>query len=226
MAYQRSAVARALAIAGLLCAGAAALPRVERAVAAAATQKTDLFDEIYERGQPTASSLRTLTATFVERSTSALLEKPLIARGTVAVERPSRIVLRYSEPAGRTVLIDGDTLLVSWPSRGIRQRQDIGASQKRVQQYFVDKSPRELRRHFRIGATVAPDRPGLWHVDMEPTRKQIRQGVTRIELWIDQQTILPASMRLTFPNGDTKLMEFSDVRANPVLPAGTFDVSG
>lgn len=219
-------MARALAIASLLYTGSVALPQSERAVAAAATQKTDLFDEIYEHGQPTASSLRTLTATFVERSTSALLEKPVIARGTVAVERPSRIVLRYSEPAGRTVLVDGNTLLVAWPSRGIRQRQDIGASQKRVQQYFVDKSPRELRRHFRIGATIAPERPGLWHVDMEPTRKQIRQGVARIELWIDRQTILPASMRLTFPDGETKLMDFSDVRANPALPPGTFDVSG
>lgn len=187
-----------------------------------AQKKKDLFDEIYERGRPTEATLKTLTASFVETSTSTLLARPLVARGTVAVERPSRIALDYTDPDARRVLIDGNLLLVSWPSRAIRQQQDIGAAQGRVQKYFVGKSPEELRRHFTIAAREATERPGIWHVDMVPTRKQLREGVTRIELWISQQTVLPVSMRLTFPNGDTKLMEFSDVKVNPALPADIF----
>ena len=190
---------------------------------AAAVQKTrDLFDEIYERGQPIESTLKTLTATFVETSTSTLLARPLVARGTLAVERPSRIVLDYQQPDARRVLIDGNLLLVTWPSRSIRQQQDIGAAQGRVQKYFVGKSPAELRRHFRISAHEAPDRKATWHVELVPTRKQLQQGVSRIELWIAHDTVLPTSMRLTFPNGDTKLMEFSDVKVNPSLPPGVF----
>jgi outer membrane lipoprotein-sorting protein len=188
----------------------------------AGEQKPDLFDQIYERGRPTESTLRTLTAAFVETSTSTLLSKPLAARGTVAVERPSRIVLNYTDPDARRVLIDGGLLLITWPSRAIRQQQDIGAAQGRVQKYFVGKSPEELRRHFRITAREAADRQATWHVDMVPTRKQLQEGVSRIELWIAHETVLPVSMRLTFPNGDTKLMEFSDVRVNPPLPADTF----
>ena len=184
---------------------------------------TDLFDRIYERGQPLESTLRTLTASFVETSTSTLLVQPLVARGTLAVERPSRVVLQYREPDARTVLIDGNVLLVAWPSRAIRQQQDIGAAQGRVQKYFVGKSPDELRRHFKITAREAAGRPDTWNVELVPTRKQLLQGVTKIELWIAQETVLPTSMRLTFPNGDTKLMEFSDVRVNPPLPPGTFD---
>ena len=189
---------------------------------AAAQKARDLFDEIYERGKPTESTLKTLTASFVETSTSTLLARPLVARGTVAVERPSRIVLDYTEPDVRRVLIDGNTLLVTWPSRSIRQQQDIGAAQGRVQKYFVGKSPEELRRHFKISAREAVERKGTWHVELVPTRKQLQEGVSRIELWIAQDTILPMSMRLTFPNGDTKLMDFSDVKVNPVLPHDTF----
>ena len=187
-----------------------------------AGQKNDLFDQIYERGRPTEASLKTLTASFVETSTSSLLAKPLVARGTLAVERPSRVVLRYREPEVRDVLIDDKLLLVTWPSRGIRQQQDIGAAQGRVQRYFVGKSPDELRRHFTIAAREDTVRAGAWYIDMVPTRKQVQQGVTRIELWISRETVLPTSMRLTFPNGDTKLMEFSDVRVNPALPPDTF----
>ena len=189
---------------------------------ASAQTARDLFDEIYERGRPTEATLETLTASFVETSTSTLLAKPLVARGTVAVERPSRIVLDYTEPDVRRVLIDGSVLLVTWPSRSIRRQQDIGAAQGRVQKYFVGKSPEELRRHFKITARQAPDRSAAWHVDMIPTRKQLLEGVSRIELWIAHDTVLPVSMRLTFPNGDTKLMEFSDVKVNPVLPQDTF----
>ena len=32
--------------------------------------------------------------------------------------------------------------------------------EKRIQQYFVDTSPKQLRSHFDIEARVASDRPG------------------------------------------------------------------
>ena len=182
----------------------------------------DLFDQIYERGRPTESSLRTLTASFVETSTSSLLADPIVSRGTLAVERPSRTVLNYIEPSVRRVLIDRSLLLITWPSRGVKQQQNIGAAQERVQKYFVGKSPEELRRHFRIEAREASDRPATWHVDMVPTRRQLKEGVSRIELWLAHDTVLPVSMRLTFPNGDTKRMDFTDVRVNPALPPETF----
>ena len=185
-------------------------------------KSADLFDQIYERGRPTESSLRTLTASFVETSTSSLLAQPIVSRGTLAVERPSRTVLNYTDPSVRRVLIDGSLLLVTWPSRGITQQKNIGDAQDRVQKYFVGKSPDALRRHFKIRAQEAPDRPATWHVDMVPTRSQLKEGVSRIELWIAHETVLPVSMRLTFPNGDTKRMDFSDVRVNPTLPPSTF----
>ena len=104
--------------------------------------------------------MKTLTAPFIETTTSSLLTRPLVARGTLAVERPSRVVLRYTEPDERVVLIDGDTMTMSWPSRNVRQSTDIGAAQKRIQKYFVDSSPDELRGHFTIAAREADDRPG------------------------------------------------------------------
>ena len=75
----------------------------------------------------------------------------------------------------------------------MRQTRDIGASQKRVQKYFVDSSPRELRSHFEIAA--APQPIAGYLVTMVPTRKQIREGLSRLELWIDATSLLLTSMR-------------------------------
>ena len=54
---------------------------------------------------------------------------------------------------------------------------------------------------------------------MVPGRKQIQQGLARLELWIDRTSMLLTAMRMTFPNADTKLMVFENVVVNgPVDP--------
>lgn len=182
--------------------------------------KADLFDEIYRRGRAIDATLKTLTARFTDTTTSSLLTRPLVARGTLAVSRPDKVILRYTDPEPRVVVIDGDRLTLSWPGRQLRQVTDISASQRRVQKYFVGASPDELRKQFEIQADEPHDRPGSYHLTMVPTRKQIKEGLARLELWIDHASLLMTAMRMTFPNGDTKLMTFEDVVPNaPVDPA-------
>ena len=184
------------------------------------TLEPDLFDELYARGQKLNAGLSTLTASFTETSTSPLLTKPIVASGTVIVERPGRVALRYVEPDERTVIIDGDRMTISWPSAKILSTKDISVTQRRIQKYFVDSSPRELRSHFDVTAREAQGRPGTYLVTMVPKRKQIQEGITRLELWIDRSTLLLSAMRMTFPGGDTKLMTFADVKRNfPVDPS-------
>ena len=186
------------------------------------TAKADAFDDLYRRSQSMNKTLKTLTARFTETTTSSLLTRPLISHGVVAVERPSRVVLRYNDPEMRVVLIDGGQLTISWPGRNIRQARDIGAAQRRVQKYFVDSSPDELRQHFDI-ETRETDRPArAYHLTMVPKRKQIQEGLAELELWVDQSSQLLSAMRMRFPNGDTKLMEFEDVVPNAVLDPSVF----
>ena len=191
-----------------------------------ASAQRDLFDEIHARGQKLNGELKTLTATFVETSTSPLLTRPVEARGTVYVERPSRVALRYAGPDPRVVIIDGNRMTVSWPSAKLHTVKDVGASQRRIQGYFVDSSPAELRRHFTIDAREATDRPGTYLVTMTPTRKQIREGLAKLELWLDRTSLLLSAMRMTFPGGDTKLMTFSDVVPNAAIDPAQFTVQG
>jgi outer membrane lipoprotein-sorting protein len=186
------------------------------------TARADAFDDLYLRSQSVNKTLKTLTARFTETTTSSLLTRPLISHGVVAVERPSRVVLRYNDPEVRVVLIDGGQMTISWPVRNIRQARDIGAAQRRVQKYFVDSSPAELRQHFDI-ETRETDRPArAYHLTMVPKRKQIQEGLAELELWVDQSSQLLSAMRMRFPNGDTKLMEFEDIVPNAPLDPSMF----
>jgi outer membrane lipoprotein-sorting protein len=192
--------------------------------ALAAAPVRDLFDDIYARSRGIEASLKTVTARFTETTTTPMLSKPIVSHGTLAVVRPDRIVLRYADPEPHVVLIDGGQMTFSWPSRGITQTSDIGAARKRVDKYFVDKDPDELRRAFRIAAVTSSDPPGTWRITMTPTRSQITQGLTKLHLWIDRTSLLLTAMRMDFPNGDSKLMTFADVQVNGTVDPTLFSI--
>ena len=184
--------------------------------------KPDVFDELYTRGKQANDAMKTLTARFTETTTSSLLTKPLVARGHLAVERPSRVVLRYTEPDERTVLIDGNKMTMSWPSRHIRQVSDIGTAQGRVQKYFINGTADDLRGQFEIEDYGANDKPGTYYVTMVPKRKQIRENLVKLDLWINRTSLLLDTMKMTFSNGDSKTMAFEDVVPNAAIEPGTF----
>ena len=180
----------------------------------------DSFDALYRRGSEINAALKTLTSRFTETTTSSMLTRPLVASGIVVVERPSRVLLRYQQPELRDVLIDGDRLTVSWPGRQIRDVTNIAAANRRIQKYFVDSRPAQLRENFDIVSEKADDRPRTYRLTMVPRRKQIREGLSRLELWLDETSLLLSAMRMTFPNGDSKLMVLEDVVRNaPIDPA-------
>jgi outer membrane lipoprotein-sorting protein len=180
------------------------------------------FDELYQRGQKANSGLKTLTARFTETTTSPLLTRPLVAHGTLALQRPSTVVLLYDAPEARTLLIDDKRLLLSWPGRNIYQTSNIGQMQSRIQKYFVEGNPDELRKSFDITVTDAEKRAGADHVVLVPKRKQIREGLTLLDLWIDHSSLLLTAMRMTFAGGETKLMTLENVVPNAPIAPGTF----
>jgi len=202
----------------LLVAGVSAQQRAPRA----ADAPRESFDELYRRGQQANAGMKTLTARFTETTTSPLLTRPLVARGTLSVERPSRVVMRYDDPEPRVVLIDGDRMILSWPGRNMRQVTNIARAQGRVQKYFVNSTATELRKEFDIQPRETSERPGLYEVSMVPERKQIKETLTRLDLWVDPAASVLTAMPMTFAGGDTKLMEFTDIVSNPALAANTF----
>ena len=119
------------------------------------------------------------------------MTRPLVARGTLALQRPSTVVLQYDAPEARTVLIDDKRLLLSWPGRNIYQTQQHRQMQSRIQKYFVEGNPDELRKSFDITMTDAEKRAGADHVVLVPKRKQIREGLTLSRL-VDRSLVAAA----------------------------------
>ena len=192
---------------------------------AAVPAPADLFDELFARVAPSDRAIATVRARFIETTTSALLREPLVARGTLSAERPAKLRLDYDTPERRTLIADEHQLVLDWPARGEHTVRDITQIQQRVQKYFVAKDPAQLRSHFDIRASVDATLAGTWRVEMTPRRKQIREGLTGLQIWIDQRTLFMRQMRMDFASGDTKTFALEDVQLNPALPKSLFDTA-
>ncbi len=187
-----------------------------------APRAADLFDEIYRRGAPLEARLQSLSATFVETTTSTLLTDPVVARGRVVARRPSDVLLTYEAPDRRVVRIVDGRMTVEWPARQLDETRDVRSSLRRAERTFMNKSPDELRKLFDITAAVDDQDATTWKVTFVPRRRQLREGVERLHLWIDQQSLLLEALEMELPGGDRRRMEFSDVVVNPELEPDAF----
>jgi outer membrane lipoprotein-sorting protein len=166
--------------------------------------------------------MRSIRARFTETTTSTLLARPIVAHGTIVAAVPARVLMTYTDPERKIVSMDQKALTVRWPDRREQERIDITDVQKRVDQYFTRASVDELRSMFEIRATADPARRSQDIIDMRPKRKQIQQGLQRLEIWIDRTTDLLTEMRMTFPGGDQKTIALEDVELNVPVTEETF----
>jgi outer membrane lipoprotein-sorting protein len=65
-------------------------------------------------------------------------------------------------------------------------------------------------------------RPGTREMNLAPKRKQIKEALANLDLWVEESSGLLNAMRMTFSNGDIKLMEFSEVVQNAPIDARVF----
>jgi len=181
----------------------------------APAQEPDPFIALHQRAREVERSLVTLRADFVETTESDLLIEPIVESGKMIAARPIRVLLQYEKPEKKLLLIDGDQLLVAWPERGQSERMPIAKIQQTVDKYFYQASDKELQRHFVIHVTSDPEVPGTRRIEMIAKRKQIQEGLERLELWVEDRTLYMVKMRLVYPNGaGAKTIELSKLVAN------------
>jgi outer membrane lipoprotein-sorting protein len=184
----------------------------------------DLFTQIYQGAVAKRQSIHSIRARFTEITVSNLLEQPLVAHGTVIAAPPGRVLMTYTDPERRTLALDGRSLVIVWPDRHERETIDISQMQKRIDRYFTQANPEQLRSMFDIRAEPDAAMAGADLIDMRPKRKQIKQGLERLALWIDRERSLLVQMQMTFPGGDKKTIALDNIALNVPIGDDTFEI--
>jgi outer membrane lipoprotein-sorting protein len=192
-------------------------------VAGLAAAPADFFDELHPRIAAAEAKRQTVRTRFTETTTSSLLAKPVVSHGTLFGAKPNRIVITYTAPERKKIVLDGTRLVVVRPDRNEIDRIDITEIMKKVDHYFANASPAQLRRAFTVRAFPDPDLPGSYQMDLVPKRKQIKQGLEHLQIWVSSDYML-SQLEITFAGGDSTVFKLEGVELNAPIPPHAFDV--
>jgi outer membrane lipoprotein-sorting protein len=185
----------------------------------------DLFDDLHARTLAAEATRQTIRARFTQTTTSSLLVKPVVSRGTILGAKPAKLLMTYTSPERKTIVMDGTRLVVIGRDPGTSGQSDVTEIMKKVNHYFVNATPNDLRKSFTVRAFIDPEmRPSSYQVDLVPTRKQIRQGLERLQIWVTREPLLLSQIKMTFPGGDIGTITIDDAELNVPIPAHAFDV--
>ena len=187
-------------------------------------QGEDSAKEALRRLSARLEKAETLSCKMTQSRTTALLEKPLVSKGTLYYRRnPGRLVFRLTEPRTTEIHLDRTTYQVYRPSENRLERtkfedEAIGAHLLDVFRPKVES----IEKRFTVKATAKED--GETEIHLVPTDDKIRRRLAALTLTVHGPDATLRRIVTTDADGDTVRLDLTDLSINPQLPKETFDL--
>ena len=180
-------------------------------------------DAIVGRSSRVYRSLSSLTADFVQ-----VIDNPMIdsaeSRGTLVQAGPSKLSMRFNDPPGEAVVIDGQYVWVYTPStvpdQVLRLKAPSGGPVYgyNLLAWFLDRPAERYRAKY-----LREDKVGGRAVDViELTPAVPDLPFERAVLWLDRQDGLPRRLEITERSGALRTLALTNLRVNRRVPESTF----
>lgn len=179
-------------------------------------------DSLIERTSATYRQLRSLTATFDQVVRNEMIGT-FKSRGTLAQAGTSRLSMRFSDPAGEAIVIDGTSVWIYTPSTAPGQvlRTPIASASGygvNLLGWLLDRPAERYRVKW-----LREDQVGGTPVDVLRLTPAVPDlPFTGATLWIARSDALPRRLEVTEPSGNHRTLTLSGIRTNVTLPADTF----
>jgi outer membrane lipoprotein carrier protein len=168
-------------------------------------------------------SLGSLQADFVQ-----VINNPMIdsaeSKGTLAQAGPDKLAMRFTDPAGEAIVIDGKHVWVYTPSTVPGQVVRMGipsggpAYGYNLLAWLLDRPQERYKAsHFR-SESVNGRMSDV--IELVPAVPDLPFEKARI--WIDQESALPRRLEIHESSGATRILNLSRIRINRQLPQQTF----
>ena len=168
-------------------------------------------------------SLTSLTADFVQ-----LIDNPMIdsaeSRGTLVQAGPDKLAMRFTDPPGEAVIIDGRSVWVYTPSttpgQVIRMSVPSGGPVYgyNMLAWLLDR-PAERYTASYLQADVVGGR-SMDVVELVPAVPDL--PFEKAVLWLDRADGIPRRLEITEHSGATRTLTLSKVRVNRSIADSTF----
>jgi len=168
-------------------------------------------------------SLSSLKADFVQ-----VIDNPMIdsaeSRGTLVQAGPDKLAMRFTDPAGEAIVIDGRSVWVYTPSTTPGQVIRMGVPSGgpvygyNMLAWLLDRPAERYTASY-----VRQDKLNGRTVDVVQLVPAVPDlPFERAVLWLDREDGLPHRLEITEHSGATRTLTLSKVRVNQPVPDRTF----
>jgi outer membrane lipoprotein carrier protein len=179
-------------------------------------------DEIIGRAARVYRSLSSLRADFVQ-----VIDNPMIdsaeSKGTLAQAGPARLAMRFSDPPGEAIVVDGKHVWIYTPSTVPDQVIRTAAPSGPVYGYnllawLLDRPAERYRASYL--RTEKLDGRTTDVIQLIPAVPDL--PFTKAIVWLDQDKALPRRLEIHEESGATRTLSLFRIRVNESLPNQTF----
>ncbi|MFN8964801.1 MAG: LolA family protein [Gemmatimonas sp.] len=181
----------------------------------------------YDRIAKAWKDTRTLEANFDQKITNPLLGRSVTSKGVFLQERPGKVSITFTQPAGDRIVGDGKTLWVYLPSSAPGQVLKLpGDADGAVVADLLGQLLETPKRAFIIsgGDAVTIDGRATRRVQLLP-RNPDAVPFQKATLWLDEQSPRPVRVQVIDGQGVDRLITLTSWTPGATLPRDAFRFS-
>ena len=194
------------------------------------------IDTVLRQLDTAAKEFRSLSADLERTKVTVVVNDRSTEAGQIFVRRDDKMRIELTQPDPRTILRDGNELYVFNPKIRRVEQYDLGKRRGLVDQFLLlgfGTSGSDLKKSYLVTVLGEEmlDRQKVVLLELTPKADEVRNQISKIHLWIDQSTWLPAQQKFfETGSGDYFIIRYtnvvrnvhiSDSRFKPHWPKGT-----
>ncbi|MEW6368692.1 MAG: outer membrane lipoprotein carrier protein LolA [Acidobacteriota bacterium] len=208
-------------------AGSWATSSILASLLAAAPLAAVTADEVLTGMEKAGRGLKTFSAEFTQERVFVIAEDREERSGKFFYQAPGKMVWDFEKPSPRTVLIEpGRVSIYDPPLKQLQRRKldettsefyiiGFGGTKKNI----TDKYEVEL-----LDASTPAGGATIYHLKLTP--RSIEESMfSKIELWVDGTSHLPAQFKFYEKTTDETTFRFTNSKVNQALPSSRFKIA-
>lgn len=192
--------------------------------------KLDLH-EILSRMNDAGKHLKTVSADLEYTTVTVLVNDRSTERGRYYFRnhRNPEILIDFTKPDPQTILFRKNKGEIYKPKINQIQEYDLAGHQELVQQFLLlgfGSDTGELKKAYDIRYLKEEEIEGnlTAMLELTPREESVRAQLSKIQLWINEESWLPVQQQFFEPGGDYLLAQYTEIKVNRDIPSSLFRI--
>ncbi len=198
------------------------------ALMARAAEDTATLDGILHQLDRESGNFHSLAADLERTKVTVVVNDKSTETGQIQVRRDDKMRIELTAPDPQTILRDGDHLFIYKPKIKQVEEYDLGKHRSLVDQFLLlgfGTSGQDLKKSYDVtlGGEETLGGAKVVRLELSPKSEDVRNEITKIELWIDEGNWLPAQQQFyETGTGDYFIVRYTHMVRNGNLNDSVF----